>query len=179
MATKAQVNKFITDLKRFDNMQDTENSNEDKQESIDCKVNVKYAVQIKGHILSPVVNETDFAGIKGAPIIGLAAQADKGHLKIRVHELKGGWLPYVDGYDWNDYKNGYAGKGHIIDAIECYYETPKDIKEAAGLKKAKYRVAPVGGDYYDWQYDNETSGEQDGYAGRFGKAIDRVQIVIE
>ena len=46
-------------------------------------------------------------------------------------------------------------------------------------KKAKYRVAPVGGSYYPWQYDNETGNGQDGYAGAFGNAIGKLQIVIE
>ncbi len=42
-----------------------------------------------------------------------------------------------------------------------------------------YRVAPLDGEYFDWQYDNETKNGQDGYAGTFGVPIDRVQIVIE
>lgn len=72
--------------------------------------------------------------------------------------------------------NGYAGNGQPIDALEVYYYTPDSIRP---LKRAKYRVAPCGGDYYGWQYDNETGGGQDGFAGAFGKAIGKVQIVIE
>ena len=60
-----------------------------------------------------------------------------------------------------------------------YYSTPGDIIEADGYKKAKYRVAPAGSNYYSWQCDDETSNGQDGYAGMIGKPIDRVQIVIE
>ena len=63
-----------------------------------------------------------------------------------------------------------------IDAVEVYYYTPDSIRP---YKKAKYRVAPVGGSYYPWQYDNETGNGQDGYAGAFGKPIGKLQIVIE
>ena len=43
---------------------------------------------------------------------------------------------------------------------------------------ATFTVA-VGGSYYPWQYDNETGNGQDGYAGAFGNAIGKLQIVIE
>ena len=143
-------------------------------------VNVTYAVQLEdGTILPEVTNLEDYAGIRGRKIIGIAAKADRGELKYQVHVLGGGWLPYVTGCDWNDAANGYAGNGNVIDALRVYYSTPDDIVEEYGYKKAKYRVAPVERDYYSWQHDNETSGGQDGYAGMFGKPIDRVQIVIE
>ena len=83
---------------------------------------------------------------------------------------------YVTGCNINDAVNGYAGNGLEIDAVEVYYYTPDNIRP---YKKAKYRVAPVGGSYYPWQYDNETGNGQDGYAGAFGKPIGKLQIVIE
>ena len=46
------------------------------------------------------------------------------------------------------------------------------------MLKAKYRVAPIGNDYYDWQYDDETSSGQDGYAGKFGRKLDWLQITL-
>ena len=67
----------------------------------------------------------------------------------------------------------------MIDAIEVYYNTPSDLKNSLGYYlKAKYRVSPTGGNYYSYQYDNEKGNGQDGYAGMFGKSIDRVQIVL-
>ena len=67
----------------------------------------------------------------------------------------------------------------MIDAIEVYYNTPSDLKKSLGYYlKAKYRVSPVSKDYYGWQYDTEKTNGQDGYAGAFGKTIDRVQIVL-
>ena len=44
------------------------------------------------------------------------------------------------------------------------------------IKKAKYRVTVIGRDYYSWQYDNEKGNGMDGYAGAFGRSMDRFQI---
>ena len=84
--------------------------------------------------------------------------------------------PYVTGYNVSDGNNRYAGdKRNDIDAVEVYYTTLSGYV----YKKAKYRLAPVGKDYYDWQHDNETSGGQDGYAGSFGTSFGKFQLVIE
>ncbi|MDU6438185.1 MAG: hypothetical protein E6551_13490, partial [Lachnospiraceae bacterium] len=84
--------------------------------------------------------------------------------------------PYVTGCNWNDHNNGYAGTGQPIDAIEVYYNTPADYAAKYGYQKAQYRVSPVNGAYWSWQYDIETGNGQDGYAGAFGQAIDRFQL---
>lgn len=67
--------------------------------------------------------------------------------------------------------NGYAGNGLPIDAIEIIYTAPN-----GSTQKAQYRVSPVNRNYYSWQYNNETGGGQDGYAGAFGVLIDRFQL---
>ena len=88
-----------------------------------------------------------------------------------------GWLPYVTGCNWSDANNGYAGyPGAVIDAVEVYYDTPADIVAKYGYQKAQYRVAPIGGGYYPWQFDNEVGNGQDGYAGCFGIALDKFQL---
>lgn len=136
-------------------------------------VNVFYRVKIQKYSwLSEVKNLEDYAGWKNSPITGLAIKVDKGSIKYRVH-LKGkGWLGYVTGYNINDIKNGYAGTGkNIIDAIEVYYYTPDNIRP---YKKAKYKV-----NNYSWQYDNEKTNGQDGYAGKFGISATKFQIIIE
>ena len=136
-------------------------------------VNVFYRVKIQKYSwLSEVKNLEDYAGWKNSPITGLAIKVDKGSIKYRVH-LKGkGWLGYVTGYNINDIKNGYAGTGkNIIDAIEVYYYTPDNIRP---YKKAKYKV-----NNYSWQYDNEKTNGQDGYAGKFGVSATKFQIIIE
>lgn len=136
----------------------------------------EYAVRAGGVTYPPVTNLSDYAGVRGRAITDVAIKVNKGSVKYRVHVKGGGWLPYVTGYDWTDYNNGYAGNGKIIDAIEVYYNTPSDIVAAHGYQKAQYRVSPLNGNYWPWQYDNETGGGQDGYAGVIGKAIDRFQL---
>lgn len=149
-------------------------------------VNVYYRVRTKKHGWLPEVkNLEDYAGWESSPITDVAIKVDKGCIKYRVHckavkdtngkvKREAEWLPYVTGYDIGDFNNGYAGDGRQIDAIEVYYYTPEDIIKTSGYKKAKYRV-----NSYPWQYDNETSNGQDGYAGVFGKNVIKFQIVIE
>lgn len=135
-------------------------------------VNVYYKVKtVKHGWLPEVKNLTDFAGYENSPITGVAIKVDRGSIKYRVHIKNGGWLPYVTGYNTNDLNNGYAGNGKVIDAIEVYYYTPNDIRP---YKKAKYKVND-----YSYQYDNEKSNNQDGYAGVFGVDMVKFQIVIE
>lgn len=130
-----------------------------------------------GTILPLVTNLADFAGLPGRTIAGIAIRVNKGSVKYRVHVKGKGWLPYVTGCNWSDVNNGYAGyPGAVIDAVEVYYDTPADIAAKYGYQKAQYRVAPIGGGYYPWQFDNETGGGQDGYAGCFGIAFDKFQL---
>lgn len=135
-------------------------------------VNVYYRVKTQKHGWLPEVkNLEDYAGYENSPITDIAIGVDKGSIKYRVHIKNGNWLPYVTGYNIGNNKNGYAGNGQIIDAIEVYYDTPINIRP---YKKAKYKVND-----YSWQYDNETSNNQDGYAGNFGVNITKFQIIIE
>lgn len=140
---------------------------------------VTYKVRTGSRWLPAVTNWNDYAGIIGKSITDIAIKVSDGKVRYRVHIKGGGWLPYVTGYNTNDHNNGYAGNGKIIDAIDVYYTTPSDVRNAHGRPlKAKYRVSAVGQNYYSSQYDNETHNGQDGYAGLFGKAIDRVQITL-
>ena len=149
----------------------------DAPQPVPFACDVFYRVRTKAHgWLSEVKNLEDYAGWKDSPITDIAVKVSTGSVKYRVHVKGGSWLPYVTGYDINEIKNGYAGNGKPIDAIEIYYYTPNGIKPA---KKAKYRVAPTGKDYYSWQYDNEKTNGQDGYAGLFGREIGKVQVMID
>lgn len=64
--------------------------------------------------LKAVQGRNDYAGILGQPIKAIAIKG----CTYRVHIKNGSWLPWVNGYDINDSKNGYAGNGNIIDAIQ-------------------------------------------------------------
>ena len=142
-------------------------------------IHFKYRVKTKEDgWLDEVVNLSDYAGIQGHEIINIAIGVDIGTLWYQVHTVDGVWHPPVTGYDINDYHNGYAGDDvHAVDAVCVYYMTPSEYVAKYGeYQKAQYRVSPVGQPYFDWQYDNEKENGQDGYAGAFGKAIDRFQI---
>lgn len=140
-------------------------------------IHFKYRVRtVQDGWLPEVVNLADYAGIPGHAITDIAIGVDRGSLWYQVHVKGGGWLPAVSGYNINDYNNGYAGNGQVIDAVRAYYNTPSDYAAQYGYQKAQYRVAPIGGSYWPWQFDNETSGGQDGYAGAFGRAMDRFQL---
>lgn len=140
--------------------------------------NVTYRVRADGKWLPAVKNFDDYAGIRGKAITDVAIKVGKGTVKYRVHIKGGGWLPYVTGYNLSDHNNGYAGNGKTIDAIEVYYSTPSDIIKSRGYLVAKYHVAPVNGSYYSYQYDNEKTNGQDGYAGCLGKSIDKFQLIL-
>ena len=136
------------------------------------EVNVYYKVKTQKHGWLPKVkNLEDYAGWEDSPIIAFAVKVDKGSVKYRAHIKGRGWLPYVTGYDVNNFENGYAGDGRVIDVVEIYYYTPNDIRP---FKKAKYKV-----NNYDWQYDDEKTNNQDGYAGVFGVTATKLQVTIE
>lgn len=136
------------------------------------EVNVYYQVKTQKHGWLPIVkNNEDYAGWENSPITDVAIKVDKGSVKYRVHIKGGQWLPYVTGFNLNDYNNGYAGNGKVIDAIEVYYYTPNDIRP---YKKARYKV-----NNYPYQYDNEKTNGQDGYAGVFGVNVTKIEITIE
>lgn len=135
-------------------------------------VNFTYAVRVEGGTIYPFVrNLQDFAGVQGKKITDIAIKCDVGSVSYRVHVLGGRWLPYVSGCDWNDGNNGYAGIGRVIDAVQVIYHPP-----IGSWQKAQYRISPVKRGYYSWQYNDETTGGQDGYAGAFGVPMDRFQL---
>lgn len=135
-------------------------------------VNFTYAVRVEGGKIYPFVrNLQDFAGVQGRKITDIAIKCDIGSVSYRVHVLGRGWLPYVSGCNWNDKNNGYAGIGRVIDAVQVIYYPP-----VGSWQKAQYRISPIKRGYYSWQYNDETGGGQDGYAGAFGVPMDRFQL---
>ena len=135
-------------------------------------VNVYYRVKTQKHGWLPEVkNLEDYAGWENSPITGLAIRVDKGSIKYRVTTVSGKQVGWITGYNINDYIKGWAGNGEAIALVEVYYYTPNNIRP---YKKAKYKV-----NNYDWQYDNEKTNGQDGYAGVMGVPATKFQIVIE
>lgn len=76
--------------------------------------NLEYRVKTKNGWLPPVTGREDYAGIYGKEIIGVAIRG----ATYRVHVKGESWLPWVSGYDINDYVNGYAGNNRVVDAIQ-------------------------------------------------------------
>lgn len=128
-----------------------------------------YAVRTTdGKILPEVQNTNDYAGKRGYAITDIAIKVNRGRIKYRVHVKNGNWLKYAHGYNWNDYLDGYAGNGKPIDLIEIVYEGDETLP--------LYRVSPINQNYYPWQKGNYKGSGFDGYAGSYGKTIDRIQI---
>ena len=114
-------------------------------------------------------NDTDangYAGVSGRPMSALLARPERGILRYRVHlKADGRWLPWVQ----ND--SDYAGNlGETIDAVQM-------VLEGVDGYQVRYRVS-AGGRWYGW-CTGLIDATGDGYAGVFGKAIDRIQIKIE
>lgn len=80
---------------------------------------LKYRAKSNGIWLPEVVGRSDYAGYSGECYITDIAIEDAIY---RVHiKDDNRWLPWVSGYDINDYENGYAGNGKIIDAIQIKF----------------------------------------------------------
>lgn len=114
-----------------------------------------------------VKNLTDYAGIQGRAIYAIRCKrSDVGDIRYRVHVIGIGWLPWVK----ND--EDYAGriyKDIPIDGVQVHLDSAKYV--------VKYRVSAKDCNYYDWITDYSGDPET-GYAGEYGKPIDRLQMYI-
>lgn len=90
------------------------------------KGNIVYKVHYKGGSWLPeVTNRDDYAGLFGKVIDGLMIRTDTGKtIHYAVHlRTSNRWLPFVSGYNEDDYDNGYAGiLGQSIDAVKIYID---------------------------------------------------------
>lgn len=147
-----------------------------------AKPTVKFRAVLKGKKLDAITNGSTKA--TGKAIVGLAAKPSSGTLKYKVHIKGGSWLSAVSGYDFADFKNGYAGNGNpvdrgsTIDAIKMTYSTTEKVKKKFGKYKIAYRVHLLSGGWLPWQYNVEKTKGQDGYAGIIGKTIDGIEIKL-
>ena len=152
------------------------NSEPEKEPAESRKIDVTYRARANGRWLPEVKNLNDYAGNIGRAITDIAIKVNAGKVKYRVH-TKGHWLPWVTGYDINDFKNGYAGNKTPIDGVQVYFSTPDDVRP---YQQAYYRVSELNKGYFAWQEDTSTKNGMDGYAGNAdGTAIDRFQIQIK
>lgn len=108
-----------------DNTED--NSEEDNTEdSTDEHVYATYAAYTD-RWWGEVEDREDWAGAgDNKAITALIIKVSRGSVRYRVHTLNGDWLPYVTGFDYNDFNNGFAGDQKTpIDAVEVIYYTPE------------------------------------------------------
>lgn len=141
------------------------------------KIDVRYRAYTNGKWYGEITNynTTDsngYAGVEGAKIRGLVAKTTKGTLKYRVHVIGGGWLGWISNYDPTNWSTGCAGvKTKDIDAIQL------DLQGVDGYC-VKYRVSTINSsNYLSWIIGYNTTNSM-GYAGVFGKSIDKIQIEI-
>lgn len=122
-----------------------------------------------GRWLGKIKGDNDYAGISGKAITGIKAATDRGAVQVRVHTVKGSYLPWVTNNDAK--QGGYAGiYGKSIDAVQAHFVGDSDFA-------VEYRVGLVGGGYLNWIREfNDTNSM--GYAGSYGKPIDRIQFRI-
>ena len=76
-----------------------------------------------------------------------------------MHIVGSSWLPYVTGYNLNDYDNRYDWNWNPINLIEVIYS----------FVTIKYRVSPVYENFYEYQLDNQKGNRMDGFIGDYGK----------
>lgn len=129
---------------------------------------IRYQVYAKGRWLPYVKNLSDYAGLVKNPIYGLRCKVSRGHIRYRVHLIGGGWLPWVT--DTEDFA-GAARLDKQIDGIQM---------ELVGAKgyTVQYRVRTIGGRKYLPWVKGWNDRCADGYAGIYGKAVDKVQAKV-
>lgn len=139
------------------------------------KIDVTYSAYI-GSWLGEITNCNDintngYAGIENRNISGLAAKSSKGYIRYRVHTKNGKWLGWITAYNRNNWATGVAGiAGQVIDGIQA---------ELVGVPgyQLQYRVSTTSSKtYLSWitGYGNGSMG----YAGIYGKPIDKIQMKI-
>ncbi len=129
-------------------------------------INVYYRIYA-GKWYGEVKNGSE-AGVKKKSISGLMVKLSRGIVSTRAHlKDENRWLPWVTGYTVSSFKYGYAGvPNQSMDGIQI---------KISGLPgyDVKYRVAVI----HSKSWQPWVTGAN-GYAGSFGKEIDRVQIKL-
>lgn len=193
--TPLDVDRFYIDAGNWDKLCVNVNKNPniiDKVKAVihaDAPVDVFYAMRVKdsGNFLPMVKNAIDpkgerpdsYAGLPNHRHDMLTAKVSRGRLDYQVHTLGGTWLPWVHDGNPADFVNGCAGlNGLSIDGVRMYYHTAP----GEGMRQAWYRVQTV--NRRGWlgvvcDDGKSIKGFVDDYAGMYGEAIDRIQVVID
>lgn len=132
-------------------------------------IDVYYMVYTNGKWLDTVKNLEDYAGLDNKSVTAITLRSSKGYIKYRAH-YNGRWGEFKTGNSVTS-TSGYTGNGRDnIDGLQM------KIENAPGYS-VRYRVSLVGSSsYLPWVTNYDSTA--DGYAGIFGRSIDRVQIEI-
>lgn len=131
---------------------------------VDCQYRIK---TLNRCWTEPVASGISVSNCNDA-ITDISIAVSSGVVKYRVHVLGGDWLPWVTGYDINNYVDGYAGIGKMIDAIQVL----------PSIGTARYAVGYLDREYYPYQYDTDVTAGQDGYAGVIGLPFTKFKMEI-
>ena len=154
--------------------------NETKSTGTDSKTNTSTAQSIDavyqvhtagGSWLPNVRNLEDYAGLENHPIDGVMVDLSKGNIRYRVKLVGGVWLPWV--INCSEYAGIYGRK---IDAVQM--EFINIVEDVDDIYTVEYRVSTTGStNYLPWVkgYNNIND---DGYAGVYGKEIDKLQVRV-
>ena len=129
---------------------------------------IRYQAYAAGRWLPYVKNLSDFAGLSRMPIYGLRCKVSRGHIRYRVHLIGGGWLPWVT--DTED----FAGAAKLDKKIDCIQMELRDVKGYT----VQYRVKTLKNLKYLPYVKGWNDKDDNGYAGIYGEAIDRIQAKI-
>lgn len=134
----------------------------------DTLPDIIYRVQLAdGRWLPEVKNMEDYAGIENREIIAIMIRLSDGtKIECNAHIIGGGWLGKVNGYNKDDFENGYAGDNeHIID----YIKIDCDKYQIAYKVSTTYN----GTSYYPIVMDDGNDG-----AGVYGAPVDKFMAWI-
>ncbi len=131
---------------------------------------LRYRVFVSGRWLPWVTECGDgpngYAGVFGQAVSALQLRPETGVITYRVHQLGGGWLPWVTS------QKSWAGvRGKPIDAVQMTL----DGAEGYALR---YRVTSLSTSRWHGWCTGLTDSTGDGYAGVLGSAVDGVQAEI-
>lgn len=144
----------------------------DRQESTNAaksqQANIFYQVFCCGRWQPEVKNTSDYAGVETAPAMGIYARVPGAHIRYRVHTVGGVWLPWVTD------REDFAGCGSLNRSIDCVQA------ELIGMPgyQVEYRVSTVDNTKYLPWVRGWNDNNVDGYAGIYGKTIDKLQMRI-
>ena len=127
-----------------------------------------YQVYAYGRWQPYVKNLSDYAGLENRPIYGIRCKVNKGHIRYRVHLIGGGWLPWVT--DTED----FAGASKLNKQIDCIQ---MELIRVDGYT-VQYRVSTAKSTSYLPYVKGWNSTNDEGYAGIYGVAIDKLQAKI-